>query len=1134
MLNNITMKRKITLLGANLLLLIMFLFGIQAFAVSTAEDNLSKAYAEKLIDKEEYLVFQFQRILQPDKVPAQYRLKNSLVKRDLTPLLIEARIGWEGFRQETKELLSFINYRPTDTSYVVFGTDFSYNDTATVYSYSTSHYKIHYVKVTGDAPDLTDANNNGHPDYVENMGSTFENVYTEEITNMGYSVPPDDGTEGGDSNFDVYIKNIGSEGIYGWAQAEGLSSGNSYYSFMVMDNDYTEFPTNTATENMQVTAAHEFHHSVQMGYNVYSSSWYKEVTSTWMEDEVYDNVNDNYQYMESWFNAPEVSLDIDDGDGTHEYGSWIFNKYLSEKFDASLIRDIWDQIKSEDNALPAIESALTGKSTDLKTEFTHFTGWNYDKTKYSEGTSYPDIKIENNSSPYNTYPLSTKTTTIDNLAAKYYKFLPDPSKSGQKLDLIILFRGPDYVDCGAIVVTVKNGVKDQHILTLDSQNDGSYTIDNFGTNGADSVILIMSNGSQSTDGASFEYEAKYAGVDVALVIDRSGSMSTYDYMDPAKAAASNFVALMQNGDQVAVASFSSYATVNFPLTYIDTSTVKQSAQAAISSIYASGSTSIGSGIVAGQSELMKNTTDATQGMILLSDGFENYSPFVADVLPNVPDNIDIFTIALGANSDQQLLNNIATSTGGFFNYASDASSLVGIYNTIRAKVTNQQNVSSQSGTLKQGQTVSKKAVVDKSMRQVSFSLSFNQNKLGLTLRTPTGTTIDSASAVADPKVTYTEGSNFLFYNIEEPQYGEWELLIEGKEVSDTTEEYFSAVAGDSDLEIDINFNRDEYGTNDPILITATVLENQNNILGASIEATIEKPNSLLSNSLISPKIFGDDVNDLPSQCFAPNGKVLANTIAESVYDSTLVLFDDGMHRDNLANDGIYANYYLSSDEEGSYNIKVNASKTSAGTKEFERESAKSTFVEYSINSQPFLISPTQISAYKGDNITYVAEALNFDGDSLVYSFENLPVGLTAQDSVIKGRISTSEKENIVYFTVKVTDEIYTDSMQVGIVLYNRPVTNEITEINETGNSFYNMPNPFTGTTSFVFELAQSSDVRLNVFSIQGQYLKTIHSGKLPEGSHQIEWNASGLDNGVYFVRIETNTFQKTIRTILMK
>ena len=56
-------------------------------------------------------------------------------------------------------------------------------------------------------------------------------------------------------------------------------------------------PLNTPKENLQVTAAHEFFHSVQYSYDVREDAWIMEATAAWAEDEIYPKVNDNIQYL---------------------------------------------------------------------------------------------------------------------------------------------------------------------------------------------------------------------------------------------------------------------------------------------------------------------------------------------------------------------------------------------------------------------------------------------------------------------------------------------------------------------------------------------------------------------------------------------------------------------------------------------------------------------------------------------------------------------------------------------------------------------------------------------------------------------------------------------------------------------
>ncbi len=66
----------------------------------------------------------------------------------------------------------------------------------------------------------------------------------------------------------------------------------------------------------------------------------------------------------------------------------------------------------------------------------------------------------------------------------------------------------------------------------------------------------------------------------------------------------------------------------------------------------------------------------------------------------------------------------------------------------------------------------------------------------------------------------------------------------------------------------------------------------------------------------------------------------------------------------------------------------------------------------------------------------------------------------------------------------------------------------------------NYPNPFNPSTKITFNLATDSKVTLKVFDILGQEVMTLLNGNLVAGGHEVNFNASGLNSGVYFYRID--------------
>jgi hypothetical protein len=80
----------------------------------------------------------------------------------------------------------------------------------------------------------------------------------------------------------------------------------------------------------------------------------------------------------------------------------------------------------------------------------------------------------------------------------------------------------------------------------------------------------------------------------------------------------------------------------------------------------------------------------------------------------------------------------------------------------------------------------------------------------------------------------------------------------------------------------------------------------------------------------------------------------------------------------------------------------------------------------------------------------------------------------------------------------------------------------------------NYPNPFNPSTTIEFDLPKSSDVRIEIYNIAGQKIKSLVDKRMSAGSHQVEFNAQYLSSGVYFYRIEAGKFQDVKKMILLR
>ena len=85
----------------------------------------------------------------------------------------------------------------------------------------------------------------------------------------------------------------------------------------------------------------------------------------------------------------------------------------------------------------------------------------------------------------------------------------------------------------------------------------------------------------------------------------------------------------------------------------------------------------------------------------------------------------------------------------------------------------------------------------------------------------------------------------------------------------------------------------------------------------------------------------------------------------------------------------------------------------------------------------------------------------------------------------------------------------------------------------------NYPNPFNPETQIKFSLKNNENVKLAIYNVKGQLVKNLVNENKPAGHHSVVWN--GVDNnntkvasGLYFYKIETNSFSSTRKMMLLK
>ena len=80
----------------------------------------------------------------------------------------------------------------------------------------------------------------------------------------------------------------------------------------------------------------------------------------------------------------------------------------------------------------------------------------------------------------------------------------------------------------------------------------------------------------------------------------------------------------------------------------------------------------------------------------------------------------------------------------------------------------------------------------------------------------------------------------------------------------------------------------------------------------------------------------------------------------------------------------------------------------------------------------------------------------------------------------------------------------------------------------------NYPNPFNPTTTISYQLPVSSEIRLQIYNLQGRLVETLVSEMQDAGFYSLEWNGSDVASGVYFYRLVADGFVSSHKMVLMK
>ncbi len=266
----------------------------------------------------------------------------------------------------------------------------------------SERFRIHYA-TTGDSAVFqatVDANGNQVPDFVDATALIADSVFTFFIDSLGYPIPPTDEfyPSGGDAAYDVYLVDLGT-GFFGLAYQDSILDfrPDSVLSttYVELDNDYQGIPAyrDRPLDAVRVTLAHELFHLVQFGIDATEYDlqpqpnpvrrYWMEMSAVWMEELLYDDINDYYSYLPTFFSFPRASLQrFSSFADPRPYGAAIFVLYLEALYGRDIVREIWFRARDLGAfgqfflALDQVVDSASGGTEDLASTLDTWHTWN--------------------------------------------------------------------------------------------------------------------------------------------------------------------------------------------------------------------------------------------------------------------------------------------------------------------------------------------------------------------------------------------------------------------------------------------------------------------------------------------------------------------------------------------------------------------------------------------------------------------------------------------------------------------------------------------------------------------------------------------------------------------------------------
>jgi hypothetical protein len=267
--------------------------------------------------------------------------------------------------------------------------------------------RVHYALSGPSAPPAASTLQAGVPDAAV-VAARAADEALDKYAALKFLPPLSDGdspcASNGDSDaVDIYLINFAAAD--GQAVLDHCSAGKpkTCAGFVLVENDFRSGGYADTAEGLRTVVPHELFHLVQDAYAADVEHWWAEGSAQWAAKQVYPELHDLERFLPAYFDIPWQPLDVPPNGviTSFLYATAIWPVFLHERFDAAVVREVFEGFDGTSGVLGATDQVLQARGSSLAGEFLQFAAYNSatgarapDRGGYEHAADYPEVPFE--------------------------------------------------------------------------------------------------------------------------------------------------------------------------------------------------------------------------------------------------------------------------------------------------------------------------------------------------------------------------------------------------------------------------------------------------------------------------------------------------------------------------------------------------------------------------------------------------------------------------------------------------------------------------------------------------------------------------------------------------------------------